>query len=340
MKKSASKQAFVTFVMRNDAFIPGALVFAYALRRQKSRADLVCLIDEHVTEAGMQALEHVYDRVIRLQSVYVPHDKRHERQDRPFLFTRFQALRLGRDGDLPGGYEKIVIADADLLPLRSYDTLFTAPSPAGVINEHKESCMESKNGQYIIPDSVYENGTWLWHQVYEPYPFGTPIPKTITDRVLNDIDNMGVNAALYVLKPSMGLYRSIEADLADPIMREKISTWPWPEMQYITAKLSGSWHNLDLRYSSFNGYPMPEVLYGIHYAGLKPWATKHRSVPHYAKKEDYRLWYRVFWHMVEQVPSLREHSKVREVERFVRTLADQPQALYTSPQNGLFDHLF
>ncbi|TVP94901.1 MAG: hypothetical protein EA374_05305 [Acholeplasmatales bacterium] len=340
MKQKTAKQAFVTFVMRNDAFIPGALVFAYALRRQESRADLVCLIDEHVTAAGQAALAVLYDRVIRIDSVYVPHGKRHERQDRPFLFTRFQALRLGRDGDLQCGYEKIVIADADLLPLREYDTLFTAPAPAGVINEDKNYCMESEAGQYIIPDSVFEDGSWRWHKVYADLPFGAPVPKEITDRVLTDHDNMGVNAALYVIKPSMGLYRAIEADLDDPFMREKIAAWPWPEMQYITAKLSGSWHNLDLRYSSFNGYPVLDVLNGIHYAGLKPWAIKHRSVSHYAKKTDYRLWYRVFATMLLQYPAVGSHPKVRDVKRFVDTLAERIEALYTPPSTGAFDHLF
>ena len=36
----SARFAFMTFVMRNDSFVPGALVFAHALRQQRTQADL------------------------------------------------------------------------------------------------------------------------------------------------------------------------------------------------------------------------------------------------------------------------------------------------------------
>jgi hypothetical protein len=101
-----SKFAYVTFIIRNDSFLPGALVFGYALRLQKTKADLICIVSENVSEKAVISLKEIYDDVIVIDELYVPHDRRHERQDRPFLFSRFNAFRLGLDGDLDKQYEK------------------------------------------------------------------------------------------------------------------------------------------------------------------------------------------------------------------------------------------
>ncbi len=274
-----NKNAFVTFIIRNDSYLPGALVFAYALRLQNSTADLICIVSDNISEYAIKTLKHVYNDVIIIDEVYVPHDRRQERQDRPFLFSRFNAFRLGKDGDLNKKYEKIIIADCDLLPLHGYDELFLLNAPAGIINEKKEYCLEyDELGKYIVPESVYIDGTWKWHKVYSYVPHGTLIPKEITDRIKEDKLNMGVNASLYLFEPSRKFYDSIMEDLDNKDIQKEISLYNWPEMQYITLKLSGKWTNVDLRYSSFNGYPDIEYLKGIHFAGLKPWNMKNKSI--------------------------------------------------------------
>ncbi len=325
MSQSEARHAYVTFVMRNDSFIPGALVFAYALKEQNTVADIICIVTKDVSEEGVKALEVLFDYVYKIDAIYVPHKSRQERQDRPFLFTRFNALRLGKDGDLGKGYDKIVLADADLLPLRDYDKLFDIKAPAGVINEKKAYCMESKAGAYVIPKSVYENGRWIWHDIYKEIPFGAEIPKTITDRVIDDHENMGVNAALYLFEPSMKLFTSILNDTENEDIREKIAQFPWPEMQYITMKLSGKWHNMDLIYASFNGYPVIDVLNGIHYAGLKPWQLKHRSIMHFAKNEDYRLWYAVFVNMMDAYETLHDNRRLNRMYATIKMMQSKPE---------------
>ncbi|MFW6299271.1 MAG: hypothetical protein ACOC14_06275 [Bacillota bacterium] len=332
--------AYVTFIIRNDSFLPGALVFAYALRRQNTPHDILCIVSDNLQKSSIDALHVLFDDVIVLKDLFVPHKKRQERQDRPFLFSRFHALRLGKDGDLDKRYDKVLICDADLLPLTQYDRLFDVKAPAGVLNEKKEYCMEYQDGTYIVPETVREDGRWIWHEIYKDYPFGSQIPAEITDRVEKDRDNMGINAALYLFKPSMDLYGSIQQDLKDPLKREMISEFPWPEMQYITWKLSGKWHNLDLKYSSFNGYPKIDVLYGIHYAGLKPWQMNHRSIAHFGKFEDYRLWYAVFLKMVERYPKLRKSPKIAKLDHAIRMRTRDSE--YAFDRTGLKNvaHLF
>ncbi|MBN2309789.1 MAG: hypothetical protein JXR94_12505, partial [Candidatus Hydrogenedentes bacterium] len=121
--------AFVTFLMRNDSYLSGALMAGHALRKQQVRADLVCMITEEITAEARRALEIVFDHVIEVDTIYVPHKRRQERQDRPFWFTRLNALRLGGDGDLGLRYDRVVVLDADVLPLRHYEHLFSLDAP-------------------------------------------------------------------------------------------------------------------------------------------------------------------------------------------------------------------
>jgi glycogenin glucosyltransferase len=67
--------------------------------------------------------------------------------------------------------------------------------------------------------------------------------------------NLGVNACLCRLDPNMTDYQDIMEDLKNPDILSLIATYKWPGMQYLTLKYSGKWHNLDIRYASFNGYP-------------------------------------------------------------------------------------
>ncbi len=322
------KYAYVTFIIRNDSFLPGALVFAYGLKKQKTQYDLIAIVSEGFNREALKALNILFDDVIELKDIFVEHKNRHERQDRPFLFSRFHALRLGSDGDLGKAYEKVLVCDADVLPLRYYDDLFDLNAPAGIINEKKSYCMEDEKGQYVIPDSAYKDGTWLWHDIYKDYPMNARIPKEITDRVHDDKQNMGINASLYLFEPSMSLYNDIQKDLGSSKIQAEISTYPWPEMQYITQKLSGRWHNMDLRYSSFNGYPIIDCLYGIHYAGLKPWQRNHRSIRHFAQFEDYRLWYQVFIEMLKEYETLNTIRKLEKLRYFIRSLWGDENAIF------------
>jgi glycogenin glucosyltransferase len=334
-----SKNAFVTFIIRNDSYLPGALVFAYGLRLQKTKNDLICIVSDNISSKAIADLKVLYDDVLVIDEVYVPHERRHERQDRPFLFSRFNAFRLGKDGDLGKEYDKIIIADCDILPLRNYDSLFDLPAPAGIINEKKEYCMEYSDGTYIIPDTIEENGEWLWHKHYKDYLHGHKIPKEVTDRINVDKENMGVNASLMLFNPTMTLYNSIMDDLAIKSIQQEISLYSWPEMQYITVKLSGEWTNVDIKFSSFNGYPKVDVLYGIHYAGLKPWSIKNKSIKSYGKFEDYQLWFYTFVKMIDSHEDLK-NGKLLRIYKYVLELLENEKYQFKKHDLSQFSHFF
>ncbi|MFN2110150.1 MAG: hypothetical protein ACK2UI_10850 [Anaerolineae bacterium] len=315
----SARFAYVTLLMLNDNYLPGALTLAYGLRRQKTQADLICMVTSEITNEARYALGVVFDHVVEVEKLFVPYKRRHARQYIPYVFTRMHMLRLGVDGDLGLHYEKLVALDADVLPIKHYDHLFTLDTPAGILNESKAHFLDyGDDGQYIIPPSVATEGTWRWHEVYNPIcPHSHKIPQAITDRVKDDPTNMGVNSALTVLRPSMAEFKAVKEDLQRPEILDYVGDlFEWPDMQYLTMRWSGTWTNVDIRFCGFSGYPNLVVLFGTHYAGLKPWHfNKKRAMARYGRFEDFQYWFKQYTTMVT-----RGYPKLQRVKRLARLL--------------------
>lgn len=316
---------YATFLMRNDFFVPGALVYGYALKKQGIE-DRMCFVTDDVSQDARHYLESVFNRVVLIDQRKLKHQNREGRQDRSDLFTRFEVLKY-YDDQTPLG-TKFCLADGDILPLRQFDQLKAAVAPAAIINEKEAHATQVKNHQYVVTDAMRETGMWHWHEIYQPYLNYEKIPASITDRVKNDPTNLGMNTALWIYHTNLKDYDAIDADLNTPATQEKIQRYNWPEMQYLTVKWSGRWHTLDIRYASFSGYPSIEKVYGIHYAGIKPWAVKHRSFNHYQKFKDFRLWQYVFIKMMEDTPELHAYPKLKRLQRiFEDTFQENPYTI-------------
>jgi hypothetical protein len=316
-------QAYVTFLMLNDSFLPGALMLAHALRKQQVNADILCMVTPEITPDARQALKLLFNFVVEVPTLYVPHKRRQERQDRPFWYTRFNALRLGIDGDLGFQYRKIVLLDADVLPLKNYAGLLEVEAPAAIPNENKALFFD-----FSREEQRANLETWSWHETYDHIcPHGAPIPREITDRVVENPENMGVNGSLLVIEPSMSEYRDILADLERPEVRELVSDrFTWPDMQYITMRWSGRWHTVDLKYSGFNGYPNLKILNGTHFAGVKPWYFRRneKTMKRYSRYEDYRYWFSEYKGMLSRYPKLLENKKLAGLLKDIDGLQSQP----------------
>lgn len=309
------KSAFATFLMLNDNYLPGCLVLAEGLRRQRLTAPLLVLVTEEVSDAARKALSLLYDHVIEVEKIYVPHARRQERQDRPYYFTRIQVLRLGPDGDLGFDLDRVVVIDADVLPLANYGSLLELAPPAGVLNEDRSHFAEiDESGQYVIPPEAAE-GRWNWHRIYADCLHGQPVPAEISDRPRTDPKNMGFNGSLFVMKPSMSEYQAILEDLERPDVARLVGDlFDWPDMQYLTMRWSGQWLNIDVRYSALNGYPSLDVLYGTHFAGFKPWYFQRgKTIERYARYPDFRLWFERYLELMSQTPDLLKMGKLRRL---------------------------
>jgi glycogenin glucosyltransferase len=282
-----------------------------------------------VSPDARYALGLLYDRVVDVDKLYVPHKRRQARQDRPYMFTRMNALRLGADGDLGCAYAKLVVLDADVLPFKYYAHLFTLPCPSGILNEDRSHFIETdESGRYVVPESVERTGTWKWHRLYENIcPHGAPIPAEITDRIAVDPLNLGINGGLFVFEPSMDEYRAILEDVQRPETLNRVGDlYDWPEMQYLSLRWSGRWTNVDLRFAGLNGYPRLSVLYGTHFGGLKPWQFKRKTaIARWGRYPDFQLWFGTYTEMaVKTYPALQ---RVRRLERLLGQIHDLNRSL-------------
>ena len=327
--------AVVTFLIKNDSYIPGALVLAYSLKQQNIRADLLCFVSSDISEMGIKSLEVIYDKVVFTEQIEVENKRKHSRQDVKQLFNRFNALLLEDPSVAGKKYDKILLADCDTIAIKDWDNLFLLDAPAGIINESKNHTMEyDENGKFAFPKELEENEEWIWHKIYKDYPHGSLLPKEITDRVNIDVNNMGVNSGVYLLKPSVDLYNSILEDLQKEEVKQRIQNYNWPEMQYITQKLSGTWHNVDLKYLSISGYPGLEHIKGIHYVGLKPWSFNNKSLLTFARYDDFKLWYAAYKKMLTTYPILLTNQKLKNLLTKINTLQQNEKYVLTNkPEN-------
>lgn len=323
------RRAFVTFLMFNDSYLPGALMAAYGLQRQRSRSDRVCLVTEEVSDGARDALRSVYDKVLPVDKIPIDPTvapsgpvRTGSARLQSAALTRFAALRLGPDGDFGCGYDKIVSLDADLLPVRDFEALWRVPAPAGIVNERRDHMADIDAAGRLVPrpDAV-RTGRWAWHDVYgDICPPGSPVPQEITDRVATDATNYGMNASLLVLEPSQAAFD----DFMSWIGRGRVRTmalerWPWTDQQAATLYWSGRWTSLDPSYSLFYGHPSIEVGRGLHFAGIKPWSWRKRGFARRIQRfPDYALWGRRYLELMAEHSQLRRLAALRRLEHATR----------------------
>jgi hypothetical protein len=319
--------AFATCIIRNDSYLPGALVQAHALREQETPAQLVCLVTPEVSREGCRALGLVFDRVLVIGPIVCPESRDQGRQHVSHVMSRINVLRLGPDGDLGCGFEKVVLLDADVLPIRCFDHLFLLDAPAGTINERADHLKRTDAERKYVADGPLSHGRWQWHHHYRRIPHGERIPRALTDRVTHDPANYGINTAVLVVRPSMDEFYDMVAALSSGTgAASRLRQYRWPDMQFLTAYWSGRWHNVDACFAGLSGYPQLELLFGTHFAGPKPWSFEHPTVARrFRRFPDFRRWYVEYLELMNDYPALRRRSRFARLECFAReTLVELP----------------
>ena len=134
-----------------------------------------------------------------------------------------------------------------------------------------------------------------------------------------------MNGSLYLFDTSLADFQSIKADVARPEIKRYVGDlFKWPDMQYLTMCWSGEWTSVDIKFSSFNGYPNLDVLCGCHYSGFKPWHFKKKSLQLYKDYEDFHFWYGRFLQMFEHdYPALQDVRSLTNLARKIDRLREQ-----------------
>lgn len=97
---------------------------------------------------------------------------------------------------------------------------------------------------------------------------------------------------------------------------------------------------MDLKYSSFNGYPDIEYLNGIHFAGLKPWNMKNKSIKSFGRFDDYKLWYYTYLKMCDEVEGMLNNRKVKKLYNQITILTEDKKYQFYKTYIDHLKHFF
>ena len=303
--------AYVTLVMIGDKYIAGAIVLAESIRKLGSLADLVVLVTNDVSLDGKELLKQFYDHVIMVDYINVENWRTKIQKHRPYLdlvFTKFHVFNLIQ-------YKKILLIDADAIILKYPDHLFTLKTPAGVYLPYKEEFINLDNkGEYIYNKPIE------WYNKYcASCSHGKLISKHITDRIEKGLEssknkNSGISGGLILLEPNIDefnmILKDIRSDQTLNIIKNKLI---WPEQQYLGMRYSGSWTSIDPIFLGLQGYPHWSVLYGLQFAGEKPFILESKfSIEERVKYEDFKLWFYYWREITNRNPDILSHPSVSD----------------------------
>lgn len=150
---STCNEAFVTMVT-SDAYVVGALVLAYSLRRTGTSRKLICMATSQLAADSIATLREVYD--VRFVTPIDSGDGRNLRLlGRPELGPTFTKIQVWTLSDL----DKVVFLDADMLILKNIDDLFTREEFSACPDVGWPDCFNS--GLFVcIPNIDTYNGIW------------------------------------------------------------------------------------------------------------------------------------------------------------------------------------
>ncbi len=269
------RHAYVSLLMSGDAYLPGCLVVGAALRwHQQTRAALVCLVDDTVSSAGRAALERVYDRVpvvrrLRAHASSYPEDMLSDAwRD---VYTKLHVF----DAELLP-YERVTFVDADLLPLRCFDHLFTLPAPAAVI------------------ESVHPTSQYGYVRHMDGVRHGARVPPAILEVTAADDVTGGINAGLLVIRPDCARFVDMLERIRRPMpewgphhraLWERGIRYGFPEQHFLQIELQEAWTAIDPRFNSMRT-DVPHC-FGLHWIiGRKPW----RNLANPSRSASQTLW--------------------------------------------------
>lgn len=254
------RYAHITLLVGGEAYLPGCLVVGAALRwHVHTGAALVCLVDDSVPAGAREMLGRIYDRV----SV-VPRLRAHESSyPRELLSAAYRdlytKLHIFDARLLP--YAQVTFVDADLLPIRCFDHLFTLPSPAAVIES-------------VDPTSQY---AYVRHM--NGVRHAEPVPPAILEVTSDENVTGGINGGLLVVRPDRARFEDMVARIRRPMpewgprhlqLYDRGIRYGFAEQHFLQLEFQDAWTAIDPRFNSMRT-DLPHS-FGVHWMiGRKPW---------------------------------------------------------------------
>nr|QBK93164.1 MAG: uncharacterized protein LCPAC403_02980 [Pithovirus LCPAC403] len=262
--------------MNGNSYIPGAVCLAKSL---KTKYDKICMVTDDVSESAISTLKSHFTHVVPIQKIVKKFRGLRGRKQKTIytkeflstICTKLMVLSLTR-------YKKVCFVDADVLFVKSPDSIFKLSAPAG---------------SFIDPWSRPVCGS------YGPLYHG----QAVTLPNMKDEKSFVAIGSFMLLEPSedaMKRFRSI-LDSCD-VYGLNIGTKNSPDEIMIAEVFPEGWSNISIRYHIIYWKWIEKIygkklnkddIIGYHYFNKeKPWMRKREDWP--KSYEDIGYWYDVY----------------------------------------------
>ncbi|KAI9033998.1 nucleotide-diphospho-sugar transferase [Phycomyces nitens] len=275
VSKSSKNCAWAIVLTSTNKYVKGILVIAKALQNLKSSYPLLVLYTPAVTEETVEQLRQAGCRMKSIKPIK-PLGKTSYFTER-FTDTWTKLAVWEQDE-----YDRLVLMDADMLPIQNMDELMEMEMPKGWIMAcHACTCNPQKIKAY--PDS--------WIPANCPYTGcnrSAPEPAATAQSYFN--------SGLIVLEPSRTTFDEIFGQL---MAVEDLTVYLFPDQDFLNQIFDQKWVKLPYVYNALKTLagthePMwdQKKVKNVHYILSKPWdADRDAQEPKDVYHDLYKLWW-------------------------------------------------
>jgi len=287
--RQPAKYAWTTVLFNGDLYLPGAMVVAQSLRDVQTAHDIVCMVDQSVSDTAVDSLYNAFDRVFLVDTIRTNSGLHFTNKQRNYYSawidtscTKWNALYLV-------DYDKVIYIDSDHVVSQNMDNLAELGTPAAVF---------STPWAYPYAHGGYFNPYIIAHMLKNDIPHGAKISATLWRTIATSRRvTFAPCSSLAVIKPSISdaeqytswitsqIQYCANANIASGI--DEVSIF-----EYYAGMKGMQWSNIHQQYSAIPwktkwANPKTHTIYAHHYFGEKPWLMNRSQWP------DLEEWYTV-----------------------------------------------
>ncbi|KAL0076142.1 glycosyltransferase family 8 protein [Phycomyces blakesleeanus] len=282
VSKATKNCAWVVVLTSTNKYVKGVIVIANALRQLKSSYPLLVLHTPAVTDQALDQLKEAGCHLKSIEPIKPPGKTSYFTERFTETWTKLAVWEQEE-------YDRLVLMDADMLPLQNMDELMEIPMPEGWIMAcHACTCNPQKIKAY--PDS--------WTPANCPYTGctkSTPEPASTAQSYFN--------SGLIVLQPSQAKFDEILHQL---MTVEDLTVYLFPDQDFLNQVFDQKWVKLPYIYNALKTLAgTHEAMWdqtkvkNVHYILSKPWDA-NRETPQEGEDVYYPL-YRLWWNTYDSI---------------------------------------
>lgn len=301
-------------------YIIAALVSAYSLKKQKTKYDIIVLVDEYIYKNYYKLLKIIFDKVKLMEDFY-PHKnfiKDIGRESWKFLYNKIMLFKLIE-------YKKVLMVNVNILPFKNYDYIFNYNTPAGVIiKKAYDGEFNFKNKKkYVNRENYWVNEykkiICNYKNIHELAKIDNTLFNQFNKKLLNyDNYDWYIQGSLLLYEPSLKTFNQLFKILNGSNPKYKNLYFTNDEM-FFTYFFRKKWNFIDNRFSSNilpRKYPYIEYIFGIKYNTGKPFLLDYKKKNKFLKYKEYRLWITYYQEFINKHPSIKNIIDLDEIFNF------------------------